>query len=58
MILAAEATGFPALLIIAGIIGLIVALGIRLGGKRERSKAVALFSVAAIALGVLLANVL
>ena len=57
MIAAAEATGFPALLIIFGIIGLCVALGIAIGGRRERAKVTAGVSAAAIVIGVILANV-
>lgn len=56
--IAAEATGFPALLIILGIVGLLVAVGIALGGHRERAKVTAGVSAAGIVVGIILANVL
>ena len=36
--MAAQATGFPAIFIVIGIVGVIVAAGVALGGKKERAK--------------------
>jgi hypothetical protein len=54
--LAATATGFPALLIILGILGLLVSIGIAIGGRRSTAGRVSMVSAAAIVLGVVLAN--
>lgn len=57
VVIAAEATGFPALLIIFGIIGLVVAVGIAVGGRKDRAKTAAGISAAVIVIGLILANV-
>jgi hypothetical protein len=50
VIIAAEASGFPALLVILGIIGLVVAGGIAIGGRKDRAKNMAGVSAAAMSL--------
>jgi hypothetical protein len=56
LVLAAEATGLPALFIIGGCVGLIVAVGVAIGGRRDRAKKIAAFCALAMVVGVFWAN--
>jgi hypothetical protein len=52
-----ESNGFPALLILLGILGLVVALGILIANRRALAGRVAAASAISIVLGIVIENV-
>jgi hypothetical protein len=55
-VIAAEATGFPALLMIIGMLGVLVAIGIAIGGRRSRALRLAGLSALLFVIGLVMAN--